>query len=405
MTSAVKPGVAARQQAAAIIGRVVRSGAWSNVLLRQVALPEPDDRALVRFLVYGVLRHLEDIDAAIGAAADRPLGAIDDDVLDVLRVAVYEVLFGRTPDHAVTDTAVETAKVIGKSKAAGFVNGVVRAVQRHGAPPRPAGLAGAFAVGQWLVDALSPLWGEGGTLQFLSASREAAPLCLRARRAGLDTDSLTATEVPGAFVAAPGTTVPPGFAVQDAASVAVGEALQVQPGDRVLDLAAAPGGKTLQLADSGPGLLVAVERHPRRLRSARRRMAAEGVDVHWVRADATAPPFADQSFDRVLLDAPCSGLGTLRRRPEIRLRVSEQEVARLATLQRRMLEAALPLVAPGGMLVYSVCTVTPAETTGVVAGLSADAPAGLPGRRLEGGLLMAPHLTETDGMFISMIRP
>jgi 16S rRNA (cytosine967-C5)-methyltransferase len=190
--------------------------------------------------------------------------------------------------------------------------------------------------------------------------------------------------------------------VQDPASVAVGVALQVQPGDRVLDLAAAPGGKTLQLADAGAGLLVAVERHPRRLRSARRRLA--GVDVHWVRADATAPPFAAGSFDRILLDAPCSGLGTLRRRPEIRLRADQADVARLAGLQRGMLEAARPLLAPGGILVYSVCTVTPSETTGVVAGLPAAAPVGLPGRRLDGGLLMAPHLTGTDGMFISVIR-
>lgn len=120
-------------------------------------------------------------------------------------------------------------------------------------------------------------------------------------------------------------------------------------------------------------------------------------------ADGRRLPFRTASLDKVLVDAPCTGLGTLRRRPEIRLRVTESDRDRLAALQRSMLDEALRVVRPGGRVVYAVCTVTSAETTDVVSGLPARPPEDLPGRHLEGGLLMAPHLTETDGMFISVV--
>jgi 16S rRNA (cytosine967-C5)-methyltransferase len=119
--------------------------------------------------------------------------------------------------------------------------------------------------------------------------------------------------------------------------------------------------------------------------------------------DAVRPPLRSGGFDRVLLDAPCSGLGTLRRRPEIRHRVTPDRINDLADLQKRMLASALGLVAPGGRLVYSVCTVVPAETVDVVKGSGAHPPEGLPGRVWGDGLLLAPHLTGTDGMFIALI--
>jgi 16S rRNA (cytosine967-C5)-methyltransferase len=125
--------------------------------------------------------------------------------------------------------------------------------------------------------------------------------------------------------------------------------------------------------------------------------------VHWVIGDALQPPFARGSFDRVLLDAPCTGLGTLRRRPEIRHRLDADSAANAGRVQRRMLEAAISLVRPGGRLVYSVCTITPDETVGVVAGIGSRSPESLPGSPLEGGLLLAPHVTGSDGMFIAVV--
>jgi 16S rRNA (cytosine967-C5)-methyltransferase len=190
--------------------------------------------------------------------------------------------------------------------------------------------------------------------------------------------------------------------LQDSSSVAVGHAVQARPGDFVADLAAAPGGKTMHLIDqTGDGRVVALDSSLRRVMRASRR----APEAFWMVGDAVSPPFKSAIFDRVLLDAPCSGFGTLRRRPEIRHRVTRARVEELAGLQQRMLAAALGLVKPGGRVVYSVCTVVPAETIEVVRRFGASPPEGLPGRIWGGGLLLAPHLTGTDGMFIAVIEP
>jgi 16S rRNA (cytosine967-C5)-methyltransferase len=172
-------------------------------------------------------------------------------------------------------------------------------------------------------------------------------------------------------------------------------------------MAAAPGGKTLHLLDQmeGTGLLIGADRHGRRVASARHRLREAGVEIPWVVADGVAAPFAPATFDRVLLDAPCTGLGTLRRRPEIRHRLDPDSPDRLAAQQRRLLDAALSLVKPDGFVVYAVCTVFAAETTMVVAERRAEAPDGLPGRPTGNGWLLGPHLTSSDGMFISLVRP
>jgi 16S rRNA (cytosine967-C5)-methyltransferase len=167
---------------------------------------------------------------------------------------------------------------------------------------------------------------------------------------------------------------------------------------RVLDVAAAPGGKTLHLLDQTGGRgVVALDRHTRRVEDGARRVP----QAHWVVGDGTKPPFRGRSFDRVLLDAPCSGLGTLRRRPEVRLRVDADQVQALSALQREMLEAAMGLVVPGGRLVYSVCTVTPEETVEVTRDFDLQPP-DVPGVVWGNGRLLAPHLTSTDGMFIAV---
>lgn len=398
----LKPGVPARLIAASILGRVLRAGAWSNVALRDIDLVESNDRALVRMLVYETIRKLEIVDAGIAAVLDRPIAAVEATVLDTIRIATTEIYFSRSPNHAAVDTAVEAVKASGNPRAAGFVNGVLRAVGGSNQPEIVGGLGAAFGMPDWLTETLVSAWGEGETIEFFSESAKPAPLAIR-QRPGEDVHALAVPgPVAGSWILPAGTDLPANSAVQDPASVAVVSALHVEAGHRVLDLAAAPGGKTLHLGDAKPSLLVASDIHWRRLKSTIKRLDDPGVRVHWTNADALAPPFSPGSFDRILLDAPCSGLGTLRRRPEIRLKVTQSEVARLATQQRRMLEASLPLLAPGGRLVYSVCTVTPAETLDVVEGLGARAPDSLPGRRGETGVLLGPHLSETDGMFISV---
>ena len=189
--------------------------------------------------------------------------------------------------------------------------------------------------------------GESDAKRFLEASNEPAPVGVRLRGG---------TESPARYLS-PGESIEdvgPRDAVDviDPASYSVARALDAQPGDRVVDLAAAPGGKTRIIADAmeGAGMLVACDLHPRRLRDAARRSRAFPI-ISWIRADAARPPFRDQSFDRVLLDAPCTGLGTMRRRPEIRDRVRPGAATEYGTLQRTMVERAIDLVRPGGRLV------------------------------------------------------
>ena len=387
--------------AAGLVGRVVRGGAWSNVVVRNLDLPS-DDARLVRHLVYGTLRNLARLDRAIAWFSHRPLSTIDDHLLDVLRVAFHEVLFGRTAGHAVPDTAVESARARGYSWAAGFVNALVRNLQRHGEPRPPSGTAESFGLPEWLVDDLVSTWGEGPALAFAEAGHKDASVTFRMEAGVSPPAGVLPTAVAGAYMNPQGR-VPSGAVVQDAASLAVVQAVGVGRGDRVLEVGAAPGGKTSALWDREPDRLVALDIHERRIRRARRRTDGSGFGGWWVRADGGRLPFRRATFDKVLVDAPCTGLGTLRRRPEIRFRVSQGDRDRLATLQRKMVEEALDAVRPGGRVVYAVCTVTSAETVRVVAGLGGRPPEGLPGLHMDGGLLMGPHLTDTDGMFISVL--
>jgi 16S rRNA (cytosine967-C5)-methyltransferase len=197
----------------------------------------------------------------------------------------------------------------------------------------------------------------------------------------------------------------PGFVYADAASTAVGLAVDAQPGEMVLDMAAAPGGKTMHLVDhaNAGATVVAMDAHRRRLQSAQRRLARAGLNPHWLTADARRTPFRDHVFDAVLLDAPCTGLGTLRRRPEIAMRLESGAPENLARHQQKMLEEAWRVTRPGGRIVYSVCTLFAAETVDVVGDYPARPPADLPGRPWGKGLLLAPHLTGTDGMFIAVV--
>jgi 16S rRNA (cytosine967-C5)-methyltransferase len=241
---------------------------------------------------------------------------------------------------------------------------------------------------------LESAWGAEQAHEFAVASAGEPERIVRIRAGG----PAGFAGIEGAEAAEPGP-IPEGSVVQDAASIAAGNVVEATPGMRVLDMAAAPGGKTLHLIDrvGEDGLVVALDRHQRRVMDGARRAPA----AHWVVGDGSVPPFSPGSFDRVLLDAPCSGLGTLRRRPEIRLKVDEANIRSLAALQRRMLEAAFELLAPGGRLVYSVCTITPEETVEVSKDFDLQ-PAELPGSIWGNGRLLAPHLTSTDGMFIAV---
>ncbi len=383
----------------------MRSGAFSNLVARtETAELTNEDGRFARRAAFATLRNLLRIDRALAAVSARPLEKIEPVVLDPLRVAATEILFGASAEHAAVDTNVEVIR-INRPAAVSFANAVLRRLTTEGEPALPAGDEGvALQLGQplWLYRLMASAWGGGEAADFFRASQ------LPAARTGRRRDGLGLHRafpgIPGACYLEEGP-LPGDLVIQDPASIAVGLAVAAETDDRVLDMAAAPGGKTLHIADQlgGSGLLVAADRHPGRLRRTRGRLAEYGAAVQWCVADATRAPFPDGTFDRVLVDAPCTNLGTLRRRPEVRFRLRPGDPAQLAAGQRSMVREALRVTRPGGIVVYSVCTVTPEETVGVIAGFETQPLSDLPGRRWDGGLLMAPHLTQTDGMFIARL--
>ena len=384
-----------RLAAGRAVGRVLRSGAWSNVVARAEASASGADLAAVQGLVFAVLRHRPLLDAAIEAHASRPLTEIDPVVLDLLRVAAAEVVTDRTPVPLVVDGLVHAVRRVAP-RAAGFANAVMRRLASD--PPEPTTLAD-IGVPDFVDTALRHVLEADAVDAFWAASQRPAAVGLR--RASQPDGAEPVSGIPGAWLWTQGSP-PPDVAVQDPASVAVGNAVAAQPGWQVLDMAAAPGGKTEHLLDQvgAAGMVVAMDSHRRRVSDAARRIPG----AEWVLGDGRSAPFVESSFDAVLVDAPCTGLGTLRRRPELREKATPDEMARLAAIQRTMLEEALRLARPGGRVVYSVCTVTPAETIDVVGGLGGSAPEGLPGLAYGDGWLLSPHLAPTDAMFIAVFE-
>jgi 16S rRNA (cytosine967-C5)-methyltransferase len=391
-----------RALAAQTLNRVLNQGAYSNVLVAKAESGGTVDHGFYQRLVYEALRQLRGIDEAITRATPRRLDRIQPEVLSVLRIGTTEIRYLRRAPHSAVSYAVEAVRELGRPKAAGFVNGVLRSVARSLDDAVTADEYLGYP--QWLYERLEESLGHDAR-PFMEASNQPAEIGIRSRDGsamGRDTGIVGAGYV--VHDDAIKELVRDGSVdVIDPASVAVANALNVTPGETVADLTAAPGGKTRVIADAtGPeGLVVASDKHMRRLMSARNR-SANLKQVTWVLADATDPPFRMHAFDKVLLDAPCTGLGTLRRRPEIKHRVEPEAPQAYGSLQATMLEKALGLVRPGGRLVYSVCTVFPEETIEVVAGLGGHAPSDIEGTAFGDGVLLAPHTTGTDGMFITV---
>jgi 16S rRNA (cytosine967-C5)-methyltransferase len=359
----------------------VDGGARANVVVPELLAGcslDARDRALVTELVYGTCRMRRACDWLTGR---HTRGRVDPQVRAALRVGTYQLGWTRIPPHAAVSATVAVVRGPGRS----VVNAVLRRVAARLASgpvawPDP---ATELSYPDWLVDRLARDLGS-------DAAR----------------DALATMNQPAAV-----TTRPDGY-VQDLASQLVAAHVGAQPGERILDTCAAPGGKATALAGAGPALVVAAD-----ISSSRAARIAENAarlgqpNVTTVVADGTVPPWRPGCFDRVLVDAPCSGLGVLRRRPDARWRVQPEDVPRLADLQRRLLAAALPLVRPGGVLVYSVCTLTGEETRGIDGWLARTAPdvlpvppPGPPWRPAGRGALLLPQAAGTDGMYVLCVR-
>ncbi|MDX2564886.1 transcription antitermination factor NusB [Streptomyces sp. TX20-6-3] len=408
------------------------------------------DAALATELVYGTLRRQGTYDAIIAACIDRPLREVDPPVLDVLALGAHQLLGTRIPTHAAVSASVELARVVLGDGRAKFVNAVLRKISQQDldawvaqvAPPYDADpedhLAVVHSHPRWVVSALWDSLGGGraGIEDLLEADNERPEVTLVARPGRSTTDELAeATETlpgrwspyavrmaeggePGAIDA-----VKDGRAgVQDEGSQLVAIALANAPLDgpdaRWLDGCAGPGGKAALLAalasERGAALL-ASEKQPHRARLVERALAGNPGPYQVIAADGTRPPWRPGSFDRVLMDVPCSGLGALRRRPEARWRRRPEDLDGFAPLQRALLTEALGAVRVGGVVGYATCSPHLAETRVVVDDVLKkvggaeliDARPLLPGVPALGDgpdLQLWPHLHGTDAMYLALIR-
>lgn len=361
----------------------------------RTTLSDERDGALLLELVTGTLRMRNAIDYQLMERVKRPLARLDAAVLRVLRLSAYQLLYqSRLPAAAVINDAVDLTRRAGKSSAAGLTNAVLRALSRNRhrltwpeRDPLPQYLSIVHSHPLWLVERWLSRYGESMTEDWLTFNNRPAAMCLAVNRHLTSRDALAKTLAAAGVETRPtvrarhGLEVIDGralateafteghFVVQDEASQLIAELVTPQASQRVLDLCASPGGKTLALSADAASVMACDVREPR-VRLLKRtidRCKAHNVTVELI--PATGPlPLNDRDFDLVLIDAPCSGLGTIRRDPDIRWRRVPEDLERFATGQRELLARAADLVRPGGTLVYATCSSEPEENDDVVNG-------------------------------------
>lgn len=420
----------ARRAAYDVLHEVGASDAYANLALSKVLAGSglsTADKGLATDLVYTSLRHRLTLDAVLSRFVNRPLTKVDPRVLDILRMAVTEHLYLRKPPHAVVDSAVRLTGSVGGPSAKGFVNAVLRKVTAVPAERLVeqvlAGLSGddrlevEYSHPGWIIRALRDVVGPA-ELPALLASDNAPPRVTLAAR-GIDRSELPGEPTPwspwGVYGHGDPGAIPQvrdGRAgVQDLGSQLMVLAVsRVQaPDGRWLDMCAGPGGKAALWASLDPGNLTAVEQHPHRARLVEKAVRGQAEVIV---GDAGA---IDGRFAKVLLDAPCSGLGVLRRRPESRWRRRPSDIPELAFLQRRLLNHALDVCQPGGVVAYVTCSPHLAETELVVedvlrhrddaeqedaAALLPEVPDASDGKAVR----LWPHRHDTDGMYLALLR-
>ena len=439
----------ARALALDVLRRVEVTGAYANLLLdarlRQSGL-SPQDRALATELAYGVLRWQGRLDWILAEVLDRPIHALDPPVRQVLRLGAYQLrILSRIPDFAAVDEAVRLIRAAGAGRSAGYVNAVLRELTRR--PARPEIDPLRDPVGYWSTVGSHPRWlaerwvarlGAEEAGRLMAANNTVPPLSVVTNTCAVGVEEVRSALaaavpslepgrfLPGAFHlrGAGGAADLPGFREgwlipMDEAGALPVLALDLSPGLRVLDACAGGGGKSALIAAGvGPdGEVLAMDRSQRavrRLEAAISRLGLSAVKPSLADARSAGAAWPGQ-FPRVLLDAPCTGLGTIRRRPEIKWRRLAGDIAGAAATQAELLAGVAGAVAGGGLLVYCTCSLEPEETDAVIADflalhqefrLEGPGPA-VPGLDLSvaGGLLRAwPHRHGSDGFFIARLR-
>jgi 16S rRNA (cytosine967-C5)-methyltransferase len=421
----------ARTVALEAVRRVVDEGAYSTIVLPAAlhrSQLDARDRAFATDLTFGTIRHLSSIDWALDRVASRPVSRMSPGARSVLRLGAYQVLFTAVAPHAAVGETVGLAR----DRERGFVNAVLRHLAAE-PPPWPAGTAASdiairTGLAPWAVEELGRILPSDEVEAAAQGFATNASMCLRVntpvvsvdtfvdalRRAGQDPQPAR-VDPTCVLVQGGDPTGFPGFdegwfAVQDQASAFVVRTLDLQPGDRVLDACAAPGGKTAYASAlvGDDGLAVGADVHAGRTALIRR--GAERLGYHpLVLTQDARQPAVRGPFDRILVDAPCSGIGSARRRPELLWRNRKDELSKLARGQVAMTSALADLLVPGGRLVYSVCTFPRAETDAAADAIVRHRPdlepvesEGPDGRSAR--VRLWPHRDGSDGMFVAAFR-
>ena len=452
MTASDEQGkTSVRRLASEILFKVDSRKAYADILLDQtlrIAALKERDRALLTELTYGTLRWRGSIDARLIGNLRRPLAQVDPHLRNLLRLTCYQLLYlDRVPEYAAVNEAVEIAKIYGGQKAAGFVNGVLRNFLREQHAPVPvapdataASLAVEYSHPEWLVQRWLEEFGAADAALLMRANNEKPPLVLRANLLKCKRDELidrlyrSGVEAKASSYSPQGVFLPAGgavenlpgfsegwFQVQGEASQLVGYLLSPLAGERILDACAAPGGKSTHIAElmHDAGEIISVDSSARGVEKIRQNVTRLGLkSVRALHADVTEEnrESGGAPFDRILVDAPCSGLGTLRAHPEIKWQRNEDDVRRLSGLQLRILNRVAGYLKHGGILVYSTCTLNDDENDHNTENFLAnhpefelqDAARYLPEmakHMVRGKYFQAlPHRDNTDGFFAARMR-
>ncbi len=391
-----KGGQNPRVVAVSVLTRVLQEGQSLATLLPHSfqSLP-PERRALAQELCYGTLRWEPRLQAILKLLMDKPLKTKDSDIQSLLLLGLYQLAYMDIPAHAAVSETVAVTALLKKGWAKGLVNAVLRRFQReHKALEQrfEADPVAASAHPAWLLKLLQQAWPEQWQA-IVNANNQRPPMTLRVNRRRISRDdylqklraeglnAILSSHAPDALILERPVNVEqlPGFAhgevsVQDSAAQLAALLVAPRAGMRVLDACAAPGGKTSHLLEICSDVeLIALDIEEKRLKRVKENLHRLGLDATLIAADASSADWWDGTpFDRILLDAPCSASGVIRRHPDIKLLREPDDIPRLAALQAAILENLWSMLAPGGMLVYATCSVLPQENTGQLANFLAN---------------------------------
>jgi 16S rRNA (cytosine967-C5)-methyltransferase len=378
--------MSSRGAALKVLVEVLRHGRSLTEVLSQTteALP-PRERALARAICFGVLRWLPRLDALLAQLVTRPLRRRDADVRALLLIGFYQLIYMRIPPHAAVSETVAASRHLAKPWASGLINGVLRSFQRNHSQLLARvdrTIDAAFAHPRWLCDRIRDAWPTDWR-RVLEENNRQAPMTLRVNRLQADRESYRQQLLQVGALAHPtphtdtGLTLErpvetsrlPGFhtgtvSVQDGASQLAADLLASQPGNHILDACAAPGGKTAHILERArPVRVLALERDQARVQQLTDTLRRLKLRAETRCADAARPDqwWDGKQFDRILLDAPCSASGVIRRHPDIKVHRRPEDLIGLVARQRALLQALWPLLAPGGLLLYATCSVLPEE--------------------------------------------